>query len=654
MSDPPATAEDPAAAPSGALAGSTEVEPPASEDGGSGLRPRAWIPLLVALVLLAFALRTWDASQGLHAGAHFDERFSLRNVAGILERGDWRPVQAFYPSLSYLPQVAVLATSELLHRTTGIDLFAVRSRTSDGWSPTAYLLCRLTNVAFGAASLVLLFGIGKHLFGPGEGLLAAAILAAFPRHILSSTHFKPDILVLLLTLLTFWWTLLAVERPRRRAFLRAGVGVGLAASAKYTGGGAALALVVAVLARFRDRRQWRWLVLAGVAAVVTFVLLNPWVGRLYTFARRLSHGYAAAGVEEGSDRWVVAQREALFLIAHHGWEIAAFLVLGLAWLVWRIARPHAGDPPWDERRRLGATLLLGQVAGFAVLHALGFPLFRGQNFLPVVPFTSLVAAWAMVELWRVLVRRAPRLGRRAVAAVIWSVTALLLTAAQLGVVYRAVVPTTWAAAGTALASELDQLGLRQVVYEGKAGQLRPTRGARGALVVPVGTLTALRPSALDLADAEVVTLRRLEDDPFVNMRSRRAGTSIRVVRARLFTSRGEPVAVLLHPWRLARARRLTLGQAPPAELAASLPAALPPESTVTLGLWLPRTVAPPTELRLEPSGRRLRLFPADRRQGDQRLITGRFRLPPDSQRVVIARPPAGPRPPRLELYRWER
>jgi 4-amino-4-deoxy-L-arabinose transferase-like glycosyltransferase len=648
----PAPAADLATAPPG-----RELPPTTTVRSGRVAPAPAWaLALLVVLVAGSFALRAWDASQGLNAGAHFDERFSLRNVGGILKHGDWRPRQAFYPSLSYLPQTAVLFASEALHRATGIASLGIYGKTADGWSPTAYLLCRLTNAAFGAASLVLLFVVGRRAFGTAEGLLAAAALAAFPRHVISSTHFKPDILVVLLTLLTFHWTLLAAERPRRSAFLRTGLGVGLAASAKYTGAGAAVAPVVAVLARWRDRRQWGWLALAGVVSAATFVALNPWLNRLLTFAQNLSHGYAAAGVQEKSDRWVVLRREGVFLVSHHGWALAIVLVAGMAGLAWGVARPAAVG--WDASRRMAALLLLGQILGYAVLHALGFPLFRGQNFLPVAPFTSLVAAWAMVAAWRALCRAVPPLGRPAIAAAIWAVPTTLLAAAQVGVVYRAVVPTNWAAASGALAEDLDHLVLRQVVYEGSAGQLRSDRATRAALAIPVNRLDAVRPDFLDLADAEVVAQARLSD-PFVAARAARPGTATRTVTAHLLASRGEPVALLVHPWRLTVTRRLAwdapaAGESPPPTLTATLPPTLRPGDVVTLALWLPRMVSPPGELRLEPAGTRLRLFPTDRLHGDQRVVTGRLALPAGAERVVVSRPAKAPRPVRIELYRWSR
>src|SRR5690349_8492857 len=80
---------------------------------------RRWIGhALAALLLLSFALRAWDAGQGLRAGRYYDERYTFRNVSLILRQGNWRPGQAYYLSLSYLPQTALLATSEGLHRIT--------------------------------------------------------------------------------------------------------------------------------------------------------------------------------------------------------------------------------------------------------------------------------------------------------------------------------------------------------------------------------------------------------------------------------------------------------------------------------------------------------------------------------------------------------
>src|SRR5215216_51850 len=203
--------------------------------------PKRWIGIaLAALLLVSFALRTWDASQGLNNGRYFDERFTFKNVSALLKHGDFRPRHAFYLSLSYLPQAAVLAASESLYRVTRYQPFSIYRQTSDGYSPTAYWLARMINVLYGVLSLWLLFLIGRRIYSPEVGLLAAALLAAFPRHLLSSVEFKPDILVILLVTLTFLWTLGAAFRPRLARFILVGFGIGLAVSSKYTGIAAAI------------------------------------------------------------------------------------------------------------------------------------------------------------------------------------------------------------------------------------------------------------------------------------------------------------------------------------------------------------------------------------------------------------------------------
>lgn len=639
----------------------TDPSPSTTAYDSDAPRPR-WIGIaLVALLLVSFGLRAWDAGQGLNAHRYFDERYPLKNISGLLLHGEIRPRHAFYPSLSYLPQTAALAFSQWLFEVTRYEPFAIYSQTSDGYSATAYLICRLINVLYGTLSLWVLFLIGRRLYSPGVGLLAAVILAAFGRHIQSSGEFKPDILVLLLVELTFYWTLAAAFRPALRRFLWVGVGVGLSVAAKYTGAAAAIPLAAAVLvAGRRDRRQWLWLALAGVASVAVFVILNPFLDVVLESLSFLSHNYATTGAAEESNHWVVFQRQIQFLIDHHGPVVTAFVGLGVLGLLWRIFRPAPED---SQERRLGSILLLSLLLGYSALHSLGMTLFRGQNYLAVVPFSSLAAAWAMVELWRLLARPLPWLAWRPVAALLWAGVAAALVAQQWTIVYVRVVPTTFSLVNDELLAELDPTGLRHVVYERALGTFDSGGRPRRPLVTPVDRLTRVPPAFLDGTDVEVFPQSRLDGpaaDFYRDRVARCAKDQIEIVGDRWFRSRGEPIVILHHLWELV-GEPVDLQVRRPDEDSPFLVGRVPeglakPGETVSLVLWIPRGAEgrDVDQLRLDPGGRSVPIFDTGRRLNRLFRTSTRFTLTGTEQRVRV--PSIGTDDPArgygLELYEW--
>jgi hypothetical protein len=640
------------------------------ELGGEGGAPKRWIGIALALLLLfSFGLRAWDSSQGLNAKRYYDERFPLKNVSGILLHGELRPRHAFYLSLSYLPQTAVLAASEWLFEVTRYEPFSIYSETSDGYSPTAYWLCRMLSVIYGTLSLWVVFLIGRRIYSPEVGLLAAAILAAFGRHVLSSGEFKPDILVIFLVALTFYWTLAAAFRPALRRFLWVGVGVGLGVSTKYTGIAGAIPITAAVLAEGRrDRRQWLWLLLAGVASVVTFVALNPFLDVVFEFIPILVNGYAAKGVEERSDHWVVFERQMQFLIDHHGPIVTAFIGLGVVWmlgaLLWRLARPESEIAGLDDReRRLGSILLLCALLGYSVLHTAAMTLFRGQNYLPVVPFSSLTAAWAMVELWRSVTARLPWLAWKPLAALIWLAVGVALLAQQWTIVYARVIPTTFALTNAAVIKELDPVGLRQVVYEESLGGFDVGGKPRRPLVTRVPKLSALPPALLDRADVEIFPQSRLEGPDGAFYRARLAHSAkgqVERVDDQWFRRRGEPLVVLRHPWELI-GDPIDLDVRRPEDDPPFLVARLPEEPTkpgeaVSLVVWVPRGSEDNDVevLRLDPGGIAVPVEDTGRRLNRLFRTSQRFALTGQEVRVRIPSIPngGGGRGYGLQLYSW--
>jgi hypothetical protein len=621
--------------------------------------PKRWIGIALAVLLIAsFVLRAWDASQGLNSKRYFDERYGLTNISAILKHDDFRPRHTFYLSLSYLPQAAVLAASQSLYRVTHYPPFSIYGRAGGGYSPTAYWLCRMVNVFYGVLGLWLLFLIGRRIDSPEVGLLAAAILAAFPRHLLSSAEFKPDILVVLLVTLTFYWTLAAAARPSRARFLGVGVGVGLAMSTKYTAIASALPITTAVLVNGRrDPRQWRWLLLAGLASIVTFVVFNPYLRLVFQFIPQQVRRYTVKGVEEESNHWVVFERQIEFLIEHHGPIVAAFVALGVAGMLWRILRPSPQDPP---ERRLGFILVLGLLLGYSVLHPLGLTLFRGQNYLPAVPMTSLAAAWAMVELWRGLARRVPWLAAGPVASPVWLAVVAALIVHQGTLAYRRVVPTNFATANHDLLATLEPLGLRHIVHEKELGTFDFGGKARRPLVSRLDAFSTADPRFLDRTDVEIFSGSRLAGPAAELYRSRVARVPerrVKVVQSRPFHRRGEPVIVLRHLWTLRGEPLVQRFRRPDGApyLVGRLPEGLRAGETVSLVLWVPQGAASRKAIRLwlDPGGRQVPLTYSGRRLNRYFHASPRFQLRSGEVRVRIAsRPEERPRGFGLEIYRW--
>ena len=616
-----------------------------------------WVGIALAAVLVAsFAIRTWDASQGLSSGRHFDERFPFKNVSGILKHGEYKPRNAFYSSLSYLPQTAVLGASQALYRVTRYPPFSIYGPAQDGYSPTAYWLARMVNVVYGCLSLWLLFLVGRRLYSPAVGLLAAAVLAAFSRHVMSSTEFKPDILVILLTVLTFSWTLSAAFRPALSRFLRVGLGIGLAVATKYTGIASAVPITAAVLKNgWRDRRQWLWLALAGLTSILTFLLLNPFLDVVFKFMPVLVHGYAAAGVKEKSDHWVVVEREVDFLVRNHGPVVFGFVLLGIAGLLWRIYKPAPGDP---EERRLGSMLVLTAFLGYSGLHALGMTLFRGQNYLPAVPFSSLVAGWAMVEAWELLARRLTWLARPALVAVLGMGTCAALIAQQASFVYDRVVPTSFTTASRSLSDELEPPGARHLIYEAALGSFLWEGGPRRPLVSRVDRLTRQDPHFLDLADVEIFPGSRLAgpDAPFYRGRLARVPRAqVERVGSRFLASRGEPLVVVRHLWDLESVVDLKLRRPDgrPTVLVGRLPDGYyHPGDVLSLVIGVPKD-EDVRAVSLDPGDRTLPLFDTGRHRNRLFRTTPRFQLAAGEIRVRLpARLEVPPGSFRIEINRW--
>lgn len=514
-----------------------------------------WLRVALAVLLLwAAVVRIWYGSPDPDSSRFWDERFAIENIMGVLAQGELKPRNGFHPSLSYLPQLAVVAAADRVADWTGWQTLEVRG--PRGFTPTAYLLCRWTQAIFGVLSLWLLFLVGRRLFDEPTAVLAVALLATMPWHIRQSAVFKPDIQLVLTLVFAFLMSLRAVANPRLGRFLAAGGAIGLALSAKFNAGPIAIPLTVGGLTL--ARRNWRavlWLGAAGCVALGTFLALNPYVllePQIYTsdFAKTLSD-YAYKGATRAGDSHLLQFVHFLrSMLSPHflGPVIGIAGILALPSLLGTLVRRRPRD--W---RSLGRWMLLSYVGGYTVLYAVSTTNPSAHNWLPLAPFIALLAAWFLVAAWRVARRRIPVLSTRPVGAVPVLLLAPWLLWTGTDYAYRKLIPTTAMAAGNYLKNEMPHFGDRVIISEVPIPGPNRRRGRARLAQLEVSRLSSVDSAVLDAADVELFLASRLDSrdtSPFYARRIR-AGQDGYFERfpARLFHVRGSELVMLIHPYR---------------------------------------------------------------------------------------------------------
>ncbi|HEX5720535.1 MAG TPA: glycosyltransferase family 39 protein [Thermoanaerobaculia bacterium] len=595
--------------------------------------------LLLAVLAVAFAVRLWLL---FVLPRYYDDHYVLNNISTFLA-GSLRPRHSYYGTLSWLPQAIVLGLMDFLYSLTGIDAFRVHGMRVEGFTIEAFRVTRLFVVGYSLLSIVMIYKVGRRLFSPAVGVIAAAVLAAYPQHVRSAGQLKPDMLALLFTLVTLYWTAAAARDPRLSRFLLAGVGVGLATAAKYTGASSALPLTLwALWSGFRDRRRWGWLAFAGLTSVATFFALNPWVGTVLRFVFRLSGFYENKARVARSDHMVVLRRELDFVAIQHGWVLLAFLLLGIAMLLYRLWRGP------DEQARVAALLPLTLCLGYPAAHAAGMTFFRSQNLLPAMAGMALVCAYAIARCGEWIFRR------RDLRPFILIAPVVLLLVPPVHYTYIRLVRRTWSVAEKALRARLAPLSTRHVAYEPADARLGLSDGWMATARTGVPSLAALPPAWLDLTDAEVFPISRTQGD-FYRSREQKVPRGCRVeVRPKLFRSRGTPLLLVLHPWKTnGRSVPIGLERSGDSGLSARLPPGLAAGEVVSFELVRPTRERSAKEVLLQPVGLSLPLQYAGRHGRKTRFLTPRFRSTGGLAEIRLsASGRADPQTFELRLWRW--
>lgn len=270
---------------------------------------------------------------------------------------------------------------------------------------TSEIVARLPNLLASVAGIIVLYHIGKHLYGQGAGLLAATLLAFSPYDIqFAPTVFNDPLMVIL----AYSAVLLALHQRS----LAAGLCFGLACMSKLL----ALALIPVLLVAFYVslegvkplRSLWRMLLIAGAGTLAICAGVGVWDivirANMPRFLTVQTVNYNGLNIVSADEIWqrLTTWTGYLQYVTGSLWLNIVFIV-GLAVILMQAI--------YYKMHRLGTQVNLGLICA-GVLYLVPFSLlsFRlyDRYLLPLVPLVVLLLAWFLSVIYRVA---ADKLGR---------------------------------------------------------------------------------------------------------------------------------------------------------------------------------------------------------------------------------------------------
>jgi 4-amino-4-deoxy-L-arabinose transferase-like glycosyltransferase len=357
-----------------------------AEAGGESGRSRLWVWLGLAAVLGGgLGLRLWGLRQGLPYAYNADEAdHFVPHAVRMFQEGTLNPHYFSNPPgftyvLYLLFAVSYGGGAGVLHA------FALHP-------DELYTLARIVAAVLGTGALWLLYATGARLFNRRIGLLAAAIeavafLPVFYAHL--ALNDVPTLAPLTLSLLGSAGVL---RKARTSDYLLAGIGLGLACASKYTAGIAVVPLAAAAAARYLDggaartRRVLTGIALAGAAALIAFLIANPYAVLDYAaFKRELVHQSTLSAEAQGK----------LGAPTHGGviyylWS----LTWGLGWVP-ALAALGGGLAVWRRSARVGWLLVPAPLLFLAFMGLQGR--YFGRWLMPILPILCLLGAFFALQ-----------------------------------------------------------------------------------------------------------------------------------------------------------------------------------------------------------------------------------------------------------------
>jgi len=176
---------------------------------------------LAVVLAVALVLRLWNLSFGLPDWYHPDEPLKAREVSRMAG-GDLHPSYLYHPTFMHYASAAVL---RLQYAVGGVPL----------GEQEAVRVGRVVVAAMGTGTVLLTYVLGRVVGGGFVAVVAAALLAVAPLHVVCSHYLKEDVPMTFWAVATVLASLRIVSRGRTRDYFLAGLLAGLTAGTKYIG-----------------------------------------------------------------------------------------------------------------------------------------------------------------------------------------------------------------------------------------------------------------------------------------------------------------------------------------------------------------------------------------------------------------------------------
>ena len=336
------------------------------------------------MALLALALRLlpigWGAGLRPHEGFyHPDEPKVFASTAGFPGNYLSNPILIYGTAVQYGLGVVLLPAKVLW-------AWGLRPPPFEHYGHFVLLAERGLHVLLGVLTLLVLYRLGLRLFDRRVALLASALLAISPLHVLNSALATLDVPAAFLATLVLLLSLRASFSERRRDFVWLGLAAGALLGTKIAAAVALVApLTLLVAGRSQHRLVGRWALAGGIAAAVFLITTPALVVKTGDYLAFMSDQHATWVAARPHDLLSILAVQAASLGTALGWPTA---LLGLAGLAAAVARSEARD-------RLGHLALLAVLLAHVVFWRGYAP---ARFALLVVPMLCLYAALSLVLL----------------------------------------------------------------------------------------------------------------------------------------------------------------------------------------------------------------------------------------------------------------